>query len=176
PGAPKSLYTWRSAPWLARCMRDSDAILRGIRPYIAKADADTTTRFTYGRGTTGLKSEAYCAGWILAGNLLEHGYTFRRLAKIPEAEMPRFVTASLNSMLGGTGRAPSPATHQPAGCVSRAICVRNPSPRRTWPANVSRSMLLPQTMTPTRFPCSVRPKGPIRAANAAAPPGSTASF
>lgn len=114
PGAPKSLYTWRSAPWLARCMRDSDAILRGIRPYIAKADADTTTRFTYGRGTTGLKSEAYCAGWILAGNLLEHGYTFRRLAKIPEADMPRFVTASLNSMLGGTGRAPSPATLSPS--------------------------------------------------------------
>lgn len=106
PGAPQSLYTWRSAPWLARCIRESSAILRGIRPYLAKADPDTTTRFTYGKGTTGLESEAYCAGWILVGNLLEQGHTFPELARIPEADMTGFVNASLNRMPGGAGRVP----------------------------------------------------------------------
>ena len=106
PGAPKSLYTWRNARWLARCTSNSSAILRGIRPYIAKADSDTASRFTYGSGTTGLPSEAYGAGWILAGNLLAHGHTFPELARIPEADMAGFVTASLNDILDRTGRAP----------------------------------------------------------------------
>jgi len=108
PGAPKSLYTWRRAPWLTRCIRKSGAILRGILPYISKADPDTTTRFTYGTGTTGLESEAYCAGWILVGNLLEHGYTFPQLAKIPEADMTAVVDTNLSGMLGRAGRIPPP--------------------------------------------------------------------
>ena len=95
PGAPKSLYTWRSAQWLRRCIRDSGAILRGIRPFVGKADPDTTTRFTYGTGTTGLESEAYCAGWILVGDLLDSGSTFPGLAKMPESEMPGFVSTAL---------------------------------------------------------------------------------
>lgn len=95
PGASPSLYTWRSPQWLHRCLRDSAAILRGIRPFVTKADPATTTRFTYGTGTTGLESEAYCAGWVLVGRLLDSGYSFSKLAKMPESEMPAFVSSML---------------------------------------------------------------------------------
>lgn len=95
PGASISLYTWRSAQWLRRCRKDSGPILRGIRPFLTKADPDTTTRFTYGTGSTGLQSEAYCAGWILVGDLLDEGYTLPALAKMPESEMPGFVSSAL---------------------------------------------------------------------------------
>lgn len=120
PGAPESLYTWRSTRWLARCNRDSRAILRGIRPYLSKADSDTTTRFTYGSGTTGLKSEAYCAGWILMGGLLARGHAFPELARIPEANMTGFAKASLDSLLGRAGRAPEPPARPIAQLRARA--------------------------------------------------------
>jgi hypothetical protein len=95
PGAPRSLYTWRDAQWLHRCRRDAGAILNGIRPFLTRADPRTTTRFTYGTGTTGLESEAYCAGWILVGDLLERGSAFAQLARIPEDHMAAFVKANL---------------------------------------------------------------------------------
>lgn len=100
PGAPLSRYTWRSSQWLERCRKDSRQILRGMRPYLADADSATTMKFTYGTGTTGLPSEAYCAGWLLVGRLLDHGSTFAGLAKVPESAMPSFTAAKFDLLLG----------------------------------------------------------------------------
>src|SRR6185437_1606843 len=153
PRAPKSLYTWRNARWLARCTSNSSAILRGIRPYIAKADSDTASRFN-GRLRDSKSQRHPRPDW--PGPL------------VPQ-QVPRL------RFCCPLGVAPPP-THQLARGVPLAKSVRNLSPRRTWVANVSTSILLPQTMTPTRLPRSVLPNGPISAANAAAPPGSTASL
>jgi hypothetical protein len=77
----------------SRCRRHPERhppVPRPRRP----ADHDPS-RFTYGTGTTGLESEAYCAGWILVGDLLERGSTFAQLARIPEDHMAAFVKANL---------------------------------------------------------------------------------
>lgn len=100
PGHTSSLYTWRPNEWLRQCLRRSRIILKGIQPYLARSDSDNTTRFTYGTGMTGLKSEAYCAaGWVLVGNLLHDGYTYADLARLPEADMARFADSKIAEML-----------------------------------------------------------------------------
>lgn len=114
PGAPRSRYTWRSARWLARCRRDRRAILRGMGPFLTASSSAVTTRFTYGRGTTGLRSEAYCAGWILVGRMLRDGWTFEELATIPEGRMPRVIASEISR-----GAARSPPT-------SRSSAARTP--------------------------------------------------
>lgn len=99
PGHPASLYTWRAPEWLPKCLARSRAVLKGIEPYLSRAGSDNTTRFTYGRGSTGLESEAYCAGWVLIGDLLQHGYSYPALAKIPEKDMVRFAEARIADLL-----------------------------------------------------------------------------
>ncbi|MGH2443590.1 MAG: hypothetical protein ACRDFX_10565 [Chloroflexota bacterium] len=99
PGRPTSLYTWRDSDWLARCDAHKREILSGMLPYLARSDEANTTRFTFGTGTTGLSSEAYCAGWVLVGNLLRHGYTFRSLARMKERRMAAFAHAAITAAL-----------------------------------------------------------------------------
>jgi len=67
---------------------------------LAAADAETTAKFTYGTGTTGLNDELYCAGWVLVGDLLEHGYSFRQLVRVPEADMPAFAADAIAKRRG----------------------------------------------------------------------------
>jgi hypothetical protein len=45
----------------------------GILPELEKSDSAAVTRFTYGPGTTGVTREAYVAGWIVIGDLLQQG-------------------------------------------------------------------------------------------------------
>lgn len=98
PGHPQPDYTPATAygrPWFAECSAHAAKILEGIRPYVSVANPATTERFTTGTGTTGLHDEAYCAGWTLVGKLLANGRTFAELARIPESEMPAFVSAEI---------------------------------------------------------------------------------
>ena len=106
PGQPDNFYTSRAPEWLPRCLAKSTAVLNGIRPYLSETGSGNTTRFTYGNGTTGLESEAYCAGWVLIGHLLQQGYSYPSLAKIPEREMVRFVEARIAAILKQDPRGP----------------------------------------------------------------------
>jgi hypothetical protein len=115
PGAPLTRYTWRSARWLAGCGRDSRGILRGIRPFLAASSPTVTTRFTYGTGTTGLASEAYCAGWIVVGHMLATGWTFPAIAHVPEEHMPTLVRSQIDATLQTPAGAPLPEIWAPGG-------------------------------------------------------------
>jgi hypothetical protein len=80
--------------WYTSAMARSPEILTGILPELEKSDSATVTRFTYGQGTTGEIREAYVAGWIVIGDLLQQGSTFPELARIRSADMPTAVRAA----------------------------------------------------------------------------------
>jgi hypothetical protein len=94
---PATVY---GSAWLKTCEENADAILRGITPYLGSAAAEATATFTYGRGTTGLNDELYCAGWVLVEDLLAHGYAFPQLVRVPEAALPSFVARAISDRVG----------------------------------------------------------------------------
>ncbi len=77
-----------------------------MRPFLAASSPAVTTRFTYGNGTTGLTSEAYCAGWILVGRMLATGWTFPAIAHVTEAHMPALVSYQVDATLRTRAGAP----------------------------------------------------------------------
>jgi hypothetical protein len=97
PGLTDAAYTeLASEPgWFQRCTTNKAAIMKGILPYLDQAGTDVATRFTFGKGTTGMDRELYCAGWFAIGKLLASGKTFPELARIPEAQMIATVRAAM---------------------------------------------------------------------------------
>jgi hypothetical protein len=89
PGLPDARYTeLQSEPgWFARCVAHEDAIVKGILPYLDQSGADVATKFTFGKGTTGMDRELYCAGWFAMQKMLDDGQTPAQLARVPESEM-----------------------------------------------------------------------------------------
>jgi Predicted Zn-dependent protease (DUF2268) len=86
PGLPDTAYTQMAddTDWLSRCLQSKRVVLAGIELDFDKADRASAVKYTFGAGNTGLRREAYCAGWILVGRLLETGWTLPELARIPE--------------------------------------------------------------------------------------------
>ncbi|MGA7966695.1 MAG: hypothetical protein WCB49_12585 [Gammaproteobacteria bacterium] len=98
PGGPPRDYTpamLYGATWQKTCLKDQRAILSGMRPYLDKSSVQVIQQFTTGKGTTGLHDEVYCAGWVVVGKLLDMGYTYASLARIPEPKMPDFVAQAI---------------------------------------------------------------------------------
>lgn len=89
PGLPDTAYTelTNEPGWLARCTAHKTAVMKGILPYLDKSGPDVATKFTFGKGTTGMDRELYCAGWFAVGKMLAAGKTFPELARIPESKM-----------------------------------------------------------------------------------------
>jgi hypothetical protein len=107
PGHETAAYTPATvygSAWLKTCEENADAILKGIAPYLTSSDAEITKNFTYGKGTTGLNDELYCAGWVLVAQLLTQGYTYQQLVRVPEAELPAFVSSAIKHRLDHPGR------------------------------------------------------------------------
>ena len=46
----------------------------------------------------GLEREAYFAGWLVIGDLLDHGWTFPTLARVKDDEMVELVGQSILSL------------------------------------------------------------------------------
>jgi len=42
-------------------------------------------KYAFGQGNTGMRREAYCAGWIVMGKLAASGRPLAELARVPEA-------------------------------------------------------------------------------------------
>ena len=89
PGLADARYTeLQNEPgWFARCAANKDAIVTGILPFLDQAGPDVATKFTFGKGTTGMDRELYCAGWFAVQKMLDDGQTLAQLARIPESGM-----------------------------------------------------------------------------------------
>lgn len=92
-------YVEHEAGWYETANSRSRAILQGIVPELEKSDSQSVFRFTMGTGTTGLEREAYLAGWLVVGELLKQRMTFPRIARIPAADMPGTVRATIERIL-----------------------------------------------------------------------------
>ena len=103
PGRPAAAYLEHRPGWFAAADSHGDDILRGILPHLRDSDGQTVMRFTMGTGTTGTERESYYAGWRVIGHLLQRGYTFPQLARIPESEAPALVEAAIREMLAEDG-------------------------------------------------------------------------
>ena len=107
PGHPPAAYLEDtragSIPnWFQRCAEREAELLSGLRDYLADSSSDTVARFTFGTGTTGLEREAYYAGWVLVGYLLEQGWTLARLAHVPEDGLVSLVSEAIRSRLASS--------------------------------------------------------------------------
>lgn len=109
PGRPDFAYVGEKA-WFDRAMAERRRIFEAIVPNLDAKDGDTLFRFTMGQGATGIEREAYVAGWVALGRLLETGRTLADLARIPEAQMPDLIARTLRDA-GST----APMRGQPAG-------------------------------------------------------------
>lgn len=81
--------------WFDRAKALRHQIIADTLPSLDASDNDTTLRFTMGRGPAGIEREAYFAGWIVIGQLLQQGWTFPRLARVKEAELVGLVRTTL---------------------------------------------------------------------------------
>ncbi|HET6170198.1 MAG TPA: hypothetical protein VFE01_08455, partial [Terracidiphilus sp.] len=95
PGQPDKEYVGEFTPnWFARAKQKQGAILADIAPHLAESDSSAIMRYTMGTGGAGVEREAYLAGWLVIGDLLANGWTFPRLARVTDSEMPALVSAS----------------------------------------------------------------------------------
>ncbi|WP_372785304.1 hypothetical protein [Phenylobacterium sp.] len=99
PGRPDYAYVGEQ-DWFAKGLARRTAIARAIAPLSDRKDGETLFKFTMGKGPNGLEREAYIAGWLVVGRMLEKGATLPELARIPEAEMPARVGAALKEIVG----------------------------------------------------------------------------
>jgi hypothetical protein len=99
PGRPPAAYVADldagGADWFAQCAAREDALLDGLRPFLADSSSASVARFTVGAGTTGLPREAYYAGWVVVGRLLAQGCTLAELAATPADALPALVEGVL---------------------------------------------------------------------------------
>jgi hypothetical protein len=99
PGFAEKTYVGEVTPdWLARAQARRKQILADIAPHVAESDSDAVMRYTMGTGGAGVEREAYYAGWLVIGDLLEHGWTFSRLARVTDDQMAKTVSESLNRL------------------------------------------------------------------------------
>ncbi len=84
--------------WFDAAMADRAAILAALRPKLERSDADTVLKYTMGQGATGREREAYIAGWLAVGRLLDQGRSFTELARIPEDQLPAVAASALDSL------------------------------------------------------------------------------
>jgi len=100
PGRPDAAYTEATPGWYGEASARRDAILRGIRPFLAAKDGATVGRFTMGKGSTGLEREAYYAGWLVVDRLLRNGESFAQIARVPEQQLVGVVGAAIDAVAG----------------------------------------------------------------------------
>jgi uncharacterized protein YjaZ len=103
PGRPEYTYVAQGQEWLDTARSRRNAVLEGIRDHLADTGNSAVQRFTFGEGTTGLRREAYYAGWEIVGELLRSGMSFHEIATAPVARFPALIERAITP-LGATGR------------------------------------------------------------------------
>lgn len=96
PGEADVAYIGEVAPgWYAKAQAKQAQILADIAPHLGEDSSDAVMRYTMGQGGAGVEREAYYAGWLVIGDLLNHGWTFPRLARVSDADMTKLCAESL---------------------------------------------------------------------------------
>ena len=99
PGLAAKDYVGEVTPdWYARAGSKSSEIYADVSPHLSQSDSATVMRYTMGQGGAGVEREAYYAGWMVIGDMLQHGWTFRRLARVTDGQMPALVQESLTRL------------------------------------------------------------------------------
>jgi hypothetical protein len=105
PGGKAEEYVGEFSPhWFERSMQKRQAILTDVAPHIGADDPETVMLYTMGNGGIGMEREAYFAGWLVVGDLLQHGWDFPRLSRVKDEQMGALVAQSLRRLqLGSFG-------------------------------------------------------------------------
>jgi hypothetical protein len=99
PGQPDRSYTGEfSKNWLARCEEKRIEILIDLDPNLSSDSPDAVMRYTMGKGGAGVEREAYYAGWLVVGEMLKSGYTFRQLARMDESAIQSSVDTTIKAL------------------------------------------------------------------------------
>ncbi len=97
PGlAPKDYVGEASSGWFQKAEGREQQIVRDVEPHLSASDSDSVMRYTMGVGGAGLDREAYYLGWIVIGDLLNHGWDFSRLCRVKDDQMVALVQKSLH--------------------------------------------------------------------------------
>ena len=96
---PPTYHLSASEDWFGAATAQQAAILGGIRRHARETAAGTLQRFTFGPGTTGLNREAYFAGWVVTGALLQSGMTIHEIATTPASEVASLVERAIDQLL-----------------------------------------------------------------------------
>jgi hypothetical protein len=100
PGHPPTYYTTAAPGWFESAESKRDAILRGVRAHLAEDSVATVERFTFGQGSAGLPREAYYAGWVLVGTLLDEGMSMHEIATMRPEELTALLTRTIDRIVG----------------------------------------------------------------------------
>ncbi len=103
PGGPPWRYTGGGEGWFREADASREAVLSGVLASLDDATTRAAHRFLRGPGPAGLTREAYYAGWVVMGHLLETGWTLAGVARVPRGLMVRVVERALREMLDGEG-------------------------------------------------------------------------
>jgi hypothetical protein len=99
PQIPDQEHISSRGDWFEQAMAKRVDILAHARPVLEAADSATVARMAIGPGPAGLRREAYLAGWILVGRLLEEGWSFPQLARVPAEDMPQLLRGAIDREL-----------------------------------------------------------------------------
>lgn len=97
PGRQDYAYVGEKA-WFRQAMARRRQIMAALKPVLLAKDAASVFKFTMGHGATGLEREAYIAGWLAVGRLLEEGASLPKLARLPEADLPAVVGETFSNL------------------------------------------------------------------------------
>lgn len=100
PNRPPTYSIIASQSWLDSAEAKAPEILRGLRPHLA--EHGVAQRFTFGRGTTGISREAYYAGWVVVGALLDNGMSPHDIATTPADRLPALAASGIERAMRGS--------------------------------------------------------------------------
>jgi dienelactone hydrolase len=115
PGQPEFSYVSFNPEWYSACQQKRIAVLDSLKPRLVETSEQFLTQFTYGTGGSGLTREAYCGGWFVVGDLLNHGWTFPALARLSREQINPLVarTVAELSQQPSSGTLQAPGSKQP---------------------------------------------------------------
>jgi hypothetical protein len=80
---------------VSNCAAKSARVIKKIAGDLS--GEDVASKYTFGKGNTGMSREAYCAAWFIVGKLLSTGLTLPEFARIPEDKIVATIRAAIEN-------------------------------------------------------------------------------